>query len=72
MSLHLNEDELYEVTGYRQREKQKAALAELDIKFRSRPADGYPLVIREHYLSRDGKPAKSMKRTEPNFGASYG
>jgi hypothetical protein len=69
MSLHLTDDEIYEVTGYRQREKQKKALAELRIPFRSRPADGFPLVVREHYVSRDSKP---VKRAEPNWGASYG
>jgi hypothetical protein len=48
--LFLDEDELYELTGYRQREKQKKALAAMGIKFRSRPADGYPLVVRQPFV----------------------
>jgi hypothetical protein len=72
MSLHLTDEELYEVTGYRQREKQKQALAELRVPFRSRPADGFPLVVREHYVGRETTAGKPVKRAEPNFGASYG
>lgn len=49
MSLHLDKDELYEATGYRQFEKIKAALAQLRVPFKSRPADGYPLVLRDRY-----------------------
>jgi hypothetical protein len=70
--LHLNEDELYDVTGYRQRDKQKKALAELRIKFRSRPADGFPLVVREHYVNQGNESPKFLKRTQPNWGESHG
>jgi hypothetical protein len=69
MSLWLTEDELIELTGYRQREKQRKALAELRVPFRSRPADGLPLVLRSLFTLTDSKP---VKRAEPNFGASYG
>jgi hypothetical protein len=69
MSLWLTEDELIELTGYRQREKQRRALAELRVQFRSRPADGFPLVARALFTVTDSKP---VKRAEPNFGASYG
>jgi hypothetical protein len=69
MSLWLTEDELIELTGYRQRDKQKKALAELRVAFRSRPADGFPLVLRSLFTLTDSKP---VKRTEPNWGASYG
>jgi hypothetical protein len=69
MSLWLTEDELIELTGYRQVTKQRQALAELRVQFRSRPADGFPLVARALFTSTDTKPTK---RLEPNFGASYG
>jgi hypothetical protein len=68
MSLWLTDDELIELTGYRQRDKQRRALAELRVQFRSRPADGFPLVARAQFTT-DVKPTR---RTEPNFGASYG
>ena len=64
MSLWLNEDELVELTGYRQREKQRRALASLGVQFRSRPADGFPLVTRAQFESRD------RRRAEPNFAAA--
>jgi hypothetical protein len=69
MSLWLTDDELIELTGYRQRDRQRKALAELRVSFRSRPADGFPLVMRSQFTTTDSKPAK---RAEPNFGASYG
>lgn len=67
MSLWLTEDELVQLTGYTQRKKQREALAELRLSFRSRPADGFPLVMRS--LFETDRPGK---RTEPNFEASYG
>jgi hypothetical protein len=67
MSLHLNEDELYEMTGYRQRKRQYAALAELRVPFKPRPADGFPLVERWRFQA-----PTAVKKSEPNFGASYG
>ena len=67
MSLWLTDDELIELTGYRQREKQRRALAELRVQFRSRPADGFPLVARAQFCAIDGKPSR---KSEPNFGAS--
>lgn len=45
MSLWLSADELIELTGYRQREPQKRALAQLGVAFKVRPADGFPLVL---------------------------
>ncbi len=69
MSLWLTDDELIELTGYRQVAKQRQALAELRVQFRSRPADGFPLVARALFTTIEGKPTK---RAEPNFGASYG
>lgn len=44
MSLWLTPGELCHLTGFAQRAKQVAALVELGVKFRLRPADGFPLV----------------------------
>lgn len=66
MSLWLNDDELYELTGYRQRERQHRALAELRIAFKVRPKDGFPLVARSLFQSQ------TVRRSEPNFGAANG
>ena len=66
MSLWLNDDELVELTGYRQRDRQKRALAELGVQFRSRPADGFPLVIRSQFES------KGRQGREPDFAAVGG
>lgn len=66
MSLWLNDDELVELTGYKQREKQRRALAELRIAFKIRPADGFPLVARSQFV------ATSARKAEPNFEVSYG
>lgn len=66
MSLFLNEDELYELTGFRQRKQQKLALAELSVPFRSRPADGYPLVARIHFEQTE----TPRKKTRPDFEAA--
>lgn len=66
MSLWLNDDELIELTGYRQREKQRRALAELRVQFRTRPADGFPLVARAQFQ------AQSVRKSEPHFGVANG
>ena len=62
MSLWLSSDELIELTGKRQREKQLMALAQMGVAFRKRP-DGFPLVLREAVVPKPAKPA----RKEPNF-----
>jgi hypothetical protein len=49
MTLWLTPEELCELTGYRTSRKQKQALAELAVPFRSRPADGFPLVDRAFF-----------------------
>ncbi|HRC61597.1 MAG TPA: DUF4224 domain-containing protein [Dehalococcoidia bacterium] len=49
MSLWLNDDELYELTGYRQRDRQRQALVNMGVKFRTRPADGCPMVHRAQF-----------------------
>jgi len=55
MSLWLSSDELIDYTGFRQREKQYTALAQLGTAFKIRPADGFPLVLREHVVPKQGK-----------------
>lgn len=40
----LTASQLRDLTGFAQRAKQVAALAELKVKFRLRPSDGFPLV----------------------------
>jgi hypothetical protein len=65
MSLWLTEDELYELTGYKQRQPQRRALAELGVKWRTRPADGFPLVDRSQFSE-----GSRSKRREPNWNAA--
>lgn len=65
MSLHLNQDELVERTGYKQHAKQCEELARQGIKFTVRH-DGFPLVLRSQFelpLTVKGK------RKEPDYGA---
>lgn len=67
MNLWLNEEQLFELTGYHTKSKQKEALAQMKIPFRSRPADGFPLVelsmfdVKNHHLT------KAEKRREPRM-----
>lgn len=67
MSLWLNDDELIELTGYRQREKQKRALAELRVQFRIRPADGFPLVARAQFGAE--RLTGTSRRREPDWSS---
>jgi hypothetical protein len=63
MSLWLSDDELTELTGYKQLDKRLSALVDLGIKFRRRPADGFPQV--ERHLFQGAK----QRKHEPNFAA---
>jgi hypothetical protein len=65
MSLWLTHEELVELTGYKRRELQRRALAEMSIQFRSRPHDGFPLVERAQFETL----TKGARRREPNFTA---
>jgi len=67
MSLWLQENELIELTGWRQRKKQRLALAELSIKFRTRPADGFPLVERAQFENLSAE----KRRREPDWSAIH-
>jgi hypothetical protein len=73
MSLHLNDDELYEVTGYRQRAKQIEVLAKLSpkVEFRVRPGDSFPLVPRWQFEG-PAKLSAFRAKSEPNYGGAYG
>jgi Domain of unknown function (DUF4224) len=72
VSLHLTEDELFEVTGYRHKKKVAHALALMEVQFKVRPADGMVLVLRDHY-SQVMMPASAKKaRREPNWEAARG
>lgn len=62
MSLWLTPEQLLELTGFTQRAKQVAALAELKVKFRLRPADGYPLV--EAHQFRESPTAKQKVKLD--------
>lgn len=67
MSLWLTEDEIVELTGYKHRERQRKALASMGVKWRSRPADGFPLVDRSQFAEGlTGKP----RRREPNWSST--
>lgn len=67
MSLWLNDDELFELTGKRQRAKQIEILASYKppIRFRVRPDDSFPLVDRAQF--DEAITAKKQKR--PDFDA---
>jgi hypothetical protein len=67
MSLWLTKEELVELTGYKQIRSQKMALGQMNIPFRSRPADGYPLVDRWRFEGKIIRP--QGRRREPNWGA---
>lgn len=69
MSLWLTDGELIELTGYRQRERQKRALARMGVQFRSRDADGFPLVARSQFTG-ETTPGYKGRKVEPNYGAA--
>jgi hypothetical protein len=56
-------DELVELTGYRKKKLQRSALGAMSIPFRSREADGFPLVLRSFFETL----TKPQKRREPRL-----
>ncbi len=66
MSLWLDDKELFALTGYRQRPKQIAVLAQLKppVRFRVRPDDSFPLVDRAQFEG----PERPRMRQEPRYG----
>lgn len=63
MSLWLSDDELTELTGYKQSDKRLHALVDMGVKFSRRPADGFFLVERHQF--EGGR----QRKHEPNYAA---
>ena len=70
MSLWLSKDELIELTGYKRAGRQKLALGQMGLKFRSRPVDGFPLVDRWQFEGESIGPRVKMWRQESNWDAT--
>lgn len=68
MSLWLTDEELFELTGKRQRAKQIEILSAYRpaIRFRVRPTDSFPLVDRAQF---DEQLPQAGKRKRPDFDA---
>jgi hypothetical protein len=58
-------EELEELTGYKTKTRQAAALIQLGIPYRARPADGFPLVERRQFEGQ--KLTGQRKPREPNW-----
>ena len=69
MSLWLSKEEVVELTGYKNGTKQKLALGQMGIKFRSRASDGFPMVDRWQFEGEIIRPAAKQRRQEPNWDA---
>ena len=69
MSLWLSKEELIELTGYKNRTRQKLALGQMGLKFRSRPLDGFPLVDRGQSEREVIRSQRNKRPAEPNWGA---
>lgn len=65
MSIWLTKDELIELTGYHQRDKQRRALVEMNVRFHTRH-DGFFLVQRNQFETL----TKTHRRAEPKFSAT--
>ena len=72
MSLWLSKEELIELTGYRRAARQKRALGQMGLTFRSRPLDGFPLVDRWQFEGEIGRSRGQMWRREPTWDAVNG
>lgn len=66
MSLWLTPAELVELTGFKQRGKQRLELARQGLKFTVR-SDGFPLVDRSLFQASGERLTKNQRRREPNF-----
>jgi hypothetical protein len=67
VSLWLSREEIIELTGYKNVQKQKLALGEMSVRFRSRASDGFPMVDRWQFEGEIVKPGS--RRKEPNWAA---
>ena len=72
MSLWLSKEELIELTGYKRAGRQRLALDQMGLKFRSRPVDGFPLVDRWQFEGEIVRPRRKMGRQQPNWDAVNG
>ena len=68
----LTPEELKELTGYTRRKRIKLALAEMNIRFITRPLDGFPLVSREilHVSGSRTVLTQVSKRRDPSAEVS--
>ena len=69
MSLWLTREELVELTGFKSSRRQKLALTEMSLTFRSRPADGFPLVDRWQFEGEVIRPHVRKRNPGPNWNA---
>jgi Domain of unknown function (DUF4224) len=69
MSLWLTREELVELTGFKSSRRQKLALTGMGLVFRSRPADGFPLVDRWQFEGELNRPHVSRRHPGPNWNA---
>ena len=69
MSLWLSKEEIIELTGYKRAGRQKLALTQMGVKFRSRPLDGFPLVDRWQFEGEIMRPRAGF-RPEANWDGS--
>ena len=72
MSLWLSKEELVELTGYKMASRQKRALTQMGLQFRSRPLDGFPLVDRWQFEGEILRPPAALRRQQPNWDAING
>jgi hypothetical protein len=72
MSLWLSKEELVELTGYKRAGRQKLALGEMGLRFRSRPLDGFPLVDRWQFEGELLRQRGQLSRQEPRWDAING
>jgi len=68
VSLWLTPEELVELTGYKTSRRQKLALGAMGVVFRSRAADGFPLVSRSLFETHTVL-TPPRKRREPKWEA---
>lgn len=67
MTLWLTPAEVVELTGFKQKSKQLAAVRKMGLKHTPR-ADCFPLVYRSQFESGE-RLTKNQRRREPNFTA---
>lgn len=66
--MFLNDDDLFKLTGYRQKAKQTARLRKMGVPFFVN-ASGHP-VVTEAAITGKGEAPKQIKTWEPAWGAS--